>query len=338
MILKFPKTKQLTHNELNEQALERAKSLLPFFSTEQDLFDLLLILVGVETANSSGLTPNASQLAQVRQYCKTNGNLQSIISSVFDDTTFLIEHDYTSSSSLFPEFIPDLLALYHQLQDNGYLLLNNILSPSIVSRLEDLYSSTEGWSGDFCDNTTKSLSKFDYNTPPPGFVRCFKSIPSHEPVINSIISDKFVQFFVHSYLNCKPKVIRSSVSISYPSDNYDAVDQAAQRFHFDLDSMKWLKMFIYLSDVTMDNGPHTCYPGTHKACAKSQRLLDYGYARIDNSDIASEHGDPTYLIGSKGSLIFADTHAFHKGLPLLSGSRKLLQIYFGGSIFAESYG
>ena len=35
-------------------------------------------------------------------------------------------------------------------------------------------------------------------------------------------------------------------------------EDAAQEYHFDLDRPKWLKIFIYLTDVNKDNGPH-CY-------------------------------------------------------------------------------
>ena len=41
--------------------------------------------------------------------------------------------------------------------------------------------------------------------------------------------------------------------------------KSAQEFHFDLDSIKWLKFFIYLTDVEANTGPHIYVKGTHNS-------------------------------------------------------------------------
>ena len=81
MILKFPKTKQLTHNELNEYE----QNHYCLFLVPNKIFDLLLILVGVETANSSGLTPNGLNSLKLGNIARWE---PAIYFSVFDDTTF----------------------------------------------------------------------------------------------------------------------------------------------------------------------------------------------------------------------------------------------------------
>ena len=48
-----------------------------------------------------------------------------------------------------------------------------------------------------------------------------------------------------------------------------ADSEAAQMFHFDLDRIKWLKFFIYLTDVKINSGPHVYVSGTHKPFSKT---------------------------------------------------------------------
>ena len=53
--------------------------------------------------------------------------------------------------------------------------------------------------------------------------------------------------------------------------------KSAQEFHFDLDSIKWLKFFIYLTDVEANTGPHIYVKGTHNS---KKDLIKQGYVRI----------------------------------------------------------
>tara|TARA_A100001015_G_scaffold224297_1_gene252882 strand:- start:1389 stop:2186 length:798 start_codon:yes stop_codon:yes gene_type:complete len=93
----------------------------------------------------------------------------------------------------------------------------------------------------------------------------------------------------------------------------------AQYFHRDFDNFKWLKIFIYLTDVKDENGPHSYIPKSHN----SKNHLRF--SRIEDKDIANLE-KPVEIIGKAGTIIFADTLGIHKGVLPNEGFRDILQI------------
>ena len=60
-------------------------------------------------------------------------------------------------------------------------------------------------------------------------------------------------------------------------------------FHFDLDRICWLKVFIYLTDTDEDSGPHEYVETSHQVGAKPQELLNEGYSRISEEKIKKHY-------------------------------------------------
>ena len=114
----------------------------------------------------------------------------------------------------------------------------------------------------------------------------------------------------------------------------EASSEAAQLYHYDLDHMKWLKVFFYLSDVTTEQGPHTYIPVSHKIGRKNYKILQRGYARVTDAEMKDmQSEEPCSLLGEAGTVIIGDTKCFHKGTPVVAGSRLVLQPTFGPSEF-----
>jgi len=115
---------------------------------------------------------------------------------------------------------------------------------------------------------------------------------------------------------------------------------AAQMFHFDYDATPiWLKFFIYLNDVTSENGPHVFVKGSHRLKQpESRELLSRGYVRISDQDIASVYGaeNVVELAGGKGTVLAVDTMGFHKGKAPSRGFRALAQLEYATPLFVPS--
>ena len=115
---------------------------------------------------------------------------------------------------------------------------------------------------------------------------------------------------------------------------------AAQLFHFDFDPAPiWLKIFIYLTDVTSENGPHVFVKGSHRLCqAKARELLLRGYERISDNDIAAAYGRDNIIeiSGAKGTVLVVDTIGFHKGKAPATGYRLLAQLEYANSPYVAS--
>jgi ectoine hydroxylase-related dioxygenase (phytanoyl-CoA dioxygenase family) len=106
---------------------------------------------------------------------------------------------------------------------------------------------------------------------------------------------------------------------------------SAQLFHYDGDRSSFVKMFIYLTDVDMTNGPHTYVPRSHKD--KPKELLNG--ARIPDEGVARyfPENDWKTITGPKGTVFFADTQGFHKGGRLEEGERAILQFNLASDRF-----
>jgi len=102
-------------------------------------------------------------------------------------------------------------------------------------------------------------------------------------------------------------------------------------FHQDRDRLSFLKFFVYLTDVSPQNGPHTFVRGTHR---KVPRLLATDGRKDDALVRAAGLWDKVIeQIGSAGTIIAVDTVGLHKGKPPLKDDRCVLQVEFATSLF-----
>jgi ectoine hydroxylase-related dioxygenase (phytanoyl-CoA dioxygenase family) len=111
--------------------------------------------------------------------------------------------------------------------------------------------------------------------------------------------------------------------------------EAAQWFHFDLDRVSWLKVFVYLTDVGLENGPHCYVAGSHKIGSKPYELLKRGYVRISDYEISNFYSSKKIklMTGEKGDIFIGNTKAWHKGTNLKEGNRLVLQLQYTDSFF-----
>jgi hypothetical protein len=113
--------------------------------------------------------------------------------------------------------------------------------------------------------------------------------------------------------------------------------KAAQMFHFDYDAAPvWLKFFVYLNDVGVENGPHIFVRGSHRlGLDKARKIIARGYERITDEEIEQTYGRDNVLemTGPKGTVFAVDTMGFHKGKLPVSGHRLLAQLEFATPLF-----
>jgi hypothetical protein len=119
-----------------------------------------------------------------------------------------------------------------------------------------------------------------------------------------------------------------------PYKNADQ-DLLAQMYHFDLDRLKFLKFFFYLTDVDMTNGPHCFIKGSHTNKSDSLRQD----RRYTDEEIFKNYGTENEVImtGKKGLILVEDTRGFHKGLNPKQGHRLMFQLEYATSLFGQAY-
>ena len=152
--------------------------------------------------------------------------------------------------------------------------------------------------------------------------------------INKIIFNKNIIDIVRSYLECEPIFLSSQIWWSFPyhdkEKNHSNPPNNEYGFHYDVDDFKFLKLFIYLSDVGDLNGPHVYIKNSGNKSFK-----EYLDRRITDEEAHLRYNDRiTKLTGKSGSCFIEDTSFFHKGTnPLSKNGRCILQILYVSKIW-----
>lgn len=226
-----------------------------------------------------------------------------------------------------------LREIVRSLDEKGYHIFEEKLAPEVVDQLVQFAQNTPATpmpnyqqSPDLIydkDNLIAPKYNFDENK------------VCNNDTVQKLLKDKSLINIAQNYLGSKPVLDRVAMWWSAPF-NSDAQAQSAvaQMYHFDMDRIKFLKFFFYLTDVEAQTGPHCYVSHSHKVLPKELRRD----GRFSNQEVKEIYpGQEVEITGSKGSIIVVDTRGLHKGKPLTEGERLLLQFEFSNSLFGAEY-
>jgi hypothetical protein len=147
-----------------------------------------------------------------------------------------------------------------------------------------------------------------------------------ETVIKNLLTSKPFLSLASNYLNTNQVSISAAFFISNPVEISESEKYAnAQYFHWDNDFTKFLKLYIYLSDVDLESGPHIFIPYTHK-----KKLFQHRLCRLySDSSILTSYNEVIKFIGKKGSIFFVDSYGLHKGETPKANSRLIINVHYG---------
>ena len=149
------------------------------------------------------------------------------------------------------------------------------------------------------------------------------------PDVQNILADATFLAVAQAYLRSRP--ILDVLAMWWSAAFSDRPNmEAAQHFHFDMDRIKWLKFFIYLTDVKPENGPHCFIAGSHRTGGIPQNLLAKGYSRLTDEEVAAAYPENRFVefAAPRGTIIAEDTRGLHKGKNPGHGDRLVLQLQF----------
>ena len=123
------------------------------------------------------------------------------------------------------------------------------------------------------------------------------------------------------YLHCKPTISNISIWWSLPAGG---APQEAENYHRDVDEWRFVKFFLYMTDVDDSAGPHCFVRGSHR----SSRFLRIRRIRDEEVIEAFSPNDRLQIKGRAGDAFLEDTFGLHKGQPPTGRLRLLLQVEY----------
>jgi hypothetical protein len=262
-----------------------------------------------------------------------HGTSLTQLGTVYSEKNYLfLRQAYISTKGQYNQYLNQICSLHRPIGSNTKLSIKLQNKAELIASelLQTGYFSLPGYfNPTLCDDLLHYLSTLSYQS---GRSRCDarpSSIFCYE-LTKRLLTDPFIKRVADLYLNVN--------SILYPvycwktrpfKDNEANASRDALMYHIDHDYNRFLKVFVYLNDVSLDNGPHTYCPQT--SFKNLPAFVDCN-RRFSCSEIDSAGLRQSSIIGSAGTIIFADTLNIHKGTPVKSGERYILQVQFTDSL------
>lgn len=240
--------------------------------------------------------------------------------------------DFSSNSVILEDVTIDRKAL----RKFGHALAPKAISQNQVSELLELSLRTPG-ENRIMDSGHGQEDNVLFNRLEPKTVRF--DVDSQKLLqnksIQEFICDPTILSIAQDYLGSAP--VFDFIAMWWHTKSNTPDKEAAQYFHFDMDRLRWIKFFFYVTDVTEESGPHMFVPESHRDFGLPFMLRKKGFARLADDEVATFFPVSTWttFTGPAGSMIVEDTRGLHKGKHVLKGDRLVFQIQFSTSTFGQ---
>ncbi len=177
----------------------------------------------------------------------------------------------------------------------------------------------------------RDKAKLDRVFPQPFYVARYFNLSQDCPQISQLVNDPKLREIATRYIGQKAQYTGTSLFWTFPIEgkSCDAEQQKFRHFHYDIDDFAGLRFCFYLTDVTLDDGPHICIRGSH---IKKSLLHVFNFlSRIQSETELTKVYDPQQFItitGNSGFGFVEDTFCFHKGSRPKNQARLFLQLHF----------
>ncbi len=202
------------------------------------------------------------------------------------------------------------------LSRDGIYMMPAFLSPEQAAALRGVLARFP------CEDPWKpERGQFAHDAAPAGtHVADIPAAPSLTAA-HEIAFDPELLAIAEAYLGGTPYV--DSVQVWWSLSGNDQPEEA-ENFHRDNDGIRFLKFFLYLTDVGEGHGPHKFVRGSQV----DDSLLDR--RRFTDDEVAEAFGADRILTltGKAGDAFIEDTFGVHKGQLPAEGNRLLLQVRY----------
>ncbi len=298
--------------------------------------DAIRLTKGAATYYKTGFTPDSAYQSLINLHCRTQGYSNDFLSWFLE--VCRPPSALPNADGILGNLTPhDIDRITGEIRENGYYIFSNLLADDICERLRDFALTAECAPFPRRESAPERTS-YNRDQPIAENYRFAEQTLLDNPDIQKLLSDHSILAVAQAYVKTSPilDIVAMWWSTAFGTT---ASSQAAQLYHFDMDRIKWLKFFFYLTDVTPKNGPHCYVAKSHKRKGQPRHLLSRGYARIPDKEIELFYGadDIKEITGPRGTIFVADTRGFHKGKLPESSDRLVLQFEFCNNLFGGAY-
>lgn len=275
------------------------------------------------------VTPNYSCLSLRKLFYSTNGAFNRKISLKIGKKQGLYKIDDIEKSFLGALSAEKVKSISDAIQRDGYYKFDTLLNEKVIEELTAYSLRVKAK----LMPSVKGHPEFDFYSPENPITVKYEYQESDlvkDPNIQNLVSDPGLLAIAQSYLGAKP--ILDMISMWWSTSfSKKASSEVAQLYHFDMERVRFLKIFFYLTDVDEETGPHCYIKGSNNGFPPA--LQKDG--RIKDEEINANYPpqDILEITGRRGTILAVDTSGFHKGKNLTRGSRLLLQFEFANSLF-----
>jgi hypothetical protein len=204
------------------------------------------------------------------------------------------------------------------------------LDPVICSELVTLASESPAT---LVPGAQLPRARFDPAAPRAPRYQFFEAELLRSRAVRGLLADRSMIALAQGYFASPP--INDLFTMWWSAPFGPPSSEAAQLFHFDMDRISFLKLFVYLTDVDGTTGPHVYVRGSHRR----RPAMFFRDRRYSDAEVAAAFpgDDIRELTGPAGTIIAADTSGLHKGKALERGHRLLFQLEFANSLFGQAY-
>jgi hypothetical protein len=307
-------------------------------NTLRTLRDWMHLTMGWMVFRLTRKTPAYAYQALIRLFCRSGGTTNDRMSAWISSNN-RITIDFTDREGVLGRVEPAALAAQlATLQEKGFLAFPSALSPEACDRLMAFARETpakvrrmDGQAAteaplERCDPLHPRAVRYDFPT---------QALLDNEDV-QALLADPTLLSIAQAYLGCLPRA--DVLSMWWHTNFHSQPDsEAAQFYHFDMDRIRWIKVFIYLTDVGPADGAHSFIQGSHRTGAIPPALLSKGYVRLSDDEVLQHFGANNRMDfhAPRGTIIVEDTRGLHKGnvVQPQGESRLMLQLQFSNSLF-----
>jgi hypothetical protein len=300
--------------------------------------DWITVISALVVFGVTGVTPPWAVQSMVRLFCISGGRSNDLLARLLT-ARHPPQPLLDQPGVLVPLASAEIDDAAATLRERGYYLYEQRIPQPICDRLLQ-FALTHPATVRRRDGESRDTISTVYDPARPLSVRydfAETDLVNH-PDVQALMADPAIIATAQAYLGAEP--IADVVAMWWHTAFSDRPDaEAAQFYHFDLDRIKWVKFFIYLTEVTSDSGPHYFIAKSHRTGGIPAALLAKGYARLTDEEVSVHYSPQDFIefAAPCGTIFAEDTRGLHKGQNVRTGHRLVLQIQFSNSLFGPPY-